>query len=64
MTKKVNIIAEYDTSMGHILTVNSDQVYKIGQSIENNGKRYLIKGFPIANNAKPNVVDMIVTRIP
>ena len=61
MIKQANIIAEFDTSIGHIVTVKSDQAYKIGQTIENNGKRYLIKGFPIVNNAKPDVVDMVVS---
>ena len=63
MIKQVNFIGEFDTSMGHLVIVNSDQSYKIGQTIENNGKRYSIKGFPLINNAKPDTINMIVSEI-
>ena len=63
MIKQVNFIEEFDTSMGHLVIVNSDQMFKIGQTIENNDKRYSIKGFPVTNGAKPGVVSMIVSEI-
>ena len=62
MIKQVNFIEEFDTSMGHIVTVNGDQVYKVGQTIENNGKRYLIKGFPIVNNQRLDFINMVVVK--
>ena len=62
MIKQVNFIEEFDTSMGHIVTVKGDHVYKVGQTIENNGKRYLIKGFPIVNNQRLDFINMVVVK--
>ena len=63
MIKQVNFIEEFDTSVGHIVTVKGDRVYKVGQTIESNGKRYLIKGFPIVNNQRLDFVNMVVVKI-
>ena len=63
MTEQVNFTGVYDTAMGHIVTVESDRVFRVGQIVENDGKRYKIKGFPITNNALPGVVDMVVTEV-
>lgn len=62
MIEQVNFIEEFETSMGHIVTVKGDHVYKVGQMIENKGKRYLIKGFPIVNNERLDIINMIVVK--
>ena len=63
MTEQVNFIGEFDTTMGHIVTVISDRVFRVGQIVESGGKRYQIKGFPITNNARPDFVDMVVFEV-
>lgn len=63
MTEQVNFTGEFDTAMGHIATVESDRVFRVGQIVENGGKRYIIKGFPITNKARPDSVDMIVSEV-
>ena len=63
MIEKVSFIEEYNTSMGHIAIANADRVFHVGQIIESSGKRYSIKGFPIVNNAKPDVVSMVISEV-
>lgn len=63
MTEQVNFIGAFDTPNGFIVTVNADRTFRVGQIIENAGKRYVIKGFPIVNNARADVVDMVVMEI-
>ena len=63
MTEQVNFTGEFDTSMGHIVTIETDRVFRVGQFVESGGKRYQIKGFPIINNARPDFVDMVVSEV-
>ena len=63
MIKQVDIIAECNSTMGHIITVRNDQVFKVGQTIENKGKRYSIKGFLMINNARADIIDIVVDQI-
>ena len=63
MTDQVNFTGEFDTAMGHIVTIESDRVFHVGQIVENDGKLYKINGFPITNNAQPGFVDIVVTEV-
>ena len=63
MIKQVDIIAECNGATGHIVTVKNDQVFKVGQTIENKGKRYSIKGFLMINNARADIIDIVVDQI-
>ena len=60
MTNKVNTIGEFNTSMGHIFTVEADRPFAVGQSIEANGKQYLIKGINMMYTKQTNVIGLIV----
>ena len=39
---KVNILEEYKTSVGTIVTTQANQIFEIGQTIEISGKSYKI----------------------
>ena len=62
MTEKVNIIGEFNTAMGHIVTVKGDRAFKVGQRIESDGKHYTIKGVNMVYNLELNVVGLIVEK--
>ena len=63
MIEQVSFTGEYKTSQGHIVTINSDRVFRVGQIIESGGKRYRIKGFPIPTGATPGSISMVVSEV-
>lgn len=62
MTEQVHIIEDFNTSIGHIIIVKNDRIFRVGQTIEADGKRYSVKGFP--TNSEPDFENtaMIVTK--
>lgn len=60
MTKQVNIIGEFNTSMGHIITVKGDSTYNVGQKIIANGKTFTIIGINMVYSRNVDVVGLIV----
>ena len=58
---KVNILEEYKTSVGTIVTTQADQTFKIGQAVEIAGKNCIIKNiiFPTLPN-KNNIVSLVI----
>lgn len=60
MIKQVSIIEEFNTTMGHVVTINTEDVFHVGEVIESKGKRYVIKGFPMVNKATPGIISIVV----
>lgn len=44
MTEKVRIIEDFNTTMGHLLLVDNDRSFQIGQRIDTEQASYLIRG--------------------
>ncbi len=58
---KVDILEEYKTSVGTIVTTQSNQIFEIGQTIEVSGKPYKITNiiFPTLPNEN-NIVSLVI----
>lgn len=63
MIRQVSFIEEFNTTMGHVVTVNTKDVFHVGEVIENKGKRYLIKGFPMVSKATPGITSIVVAEV-
>lgn len=58
---KVNILEEYKTSVGTIVTTQANQIFEIGQAIEISGKSYKITNiiFPTLPNEN-NIISLVI----
>ena len=63
MIKQVRIIEDFNTTIGHIIVVEGDQVFRIGQIIEDGRVRFRINGIQPHHDPGQNKVALRVENI-
>ena len=56
MTDRVTVIESFDTSLGKIITVVNDRLYRVGQEIETSEGIYRINAIHFSNNPSSNII--------
>lgn len=62
MTEKVRIIEAFNTTMGHMLVVENDRSFQVGQTIDTEQASYLIRGIQPHRDPKQHKVALRVER--
>ena len=64
---QVNILNEFNTSMGLIIVVKTDDVFRIGNTITDGNNTFIVKGFPISAGCPKGYdageIDVLVERL-
>ena len=63
MTGKVRIIEDFDTTMGHMLLVDNDRSFQVGQTIETEQALYLIRGIHPHRDPEQHKVALRVDKV-
>ena len=63
MTEKVRIIEDFNTTMGHLLLVDNDRSFQVGQTIDTGIAAYLVRGIQPHRDPEQHKVVLRVEKI-